>query len=36
MDEVLAPLGARFASRKLFRPTIIRSIIAEGDTVVVV
>ncbi len=36
IDEVLAPFGARFSPREPFRPTKIRSITAEGDTVVVV
>ena len=36
VDEVLAPFGARFASGEPFRPTRIRSISADGDTVVVV
>jgi uncharacterized protein len=36
IDEVLAPFGARFSHREPFRPTEIRSITAEGDTVVVV
>jgi ketosteroid isomerase-like protein len=34
VDEVLAPFGARFAEP--FRPTTIRSVHADGDTVVVV
>ena len=36
VDEVLEPFGARFASGELFRPTRIRSILADGDTVIVV
>ena len=37
IDEVLAPFGARFArSSAPFRPTGIRSIHADGDTVIVV
>jgi uncharacterized protein len=36
IDEVLAPFSARFSHREPFRPTEIRSITAEGDTVVVV
>jgi ketosteroid isomerase-like protein len=36
IDEVLAPFGARFADGERFRPTTIRSITAEADTVVVV
>lgn len=36
VDEVLAPFGARFADGERFRPITIRSITAEGDTVVVV
>jgi hypothetical protein len=37
VDEVLAPFGARFAaSSEPFRPVRIRSLIADGDTVVVV
>jgi len=34
--EVLAPFGARFAAGEPFRPARIRSVIADGDTVVVV
>jgi ketosteroid isomerase-like protein len=33
LDEVLRPFGARFSER--FRPTVIRSIYADGDTVIV-
>jgi uncharacterized protein len=36
VDEVLAPFGARFASGERFRPERIRSIVADGDTVIVV
>jgi uncharacterized protein len=36
VDEVLAPFGARFSRSQPFRPTTIRSIVADGDTVVVV
>ena len=36
IDEVLAPFGARFSDGEPFRPTTIRSITADGDTVVVV
>ena len=36
VDEVLAPFGARFADGERFRPVTIRSITADGDTVVVV
>jgi uncharacterized protein len=35
VDEVLGPFGARFASGERFRPTRIRSIHADADTVVV-
>jgi len=35
IDEVLAPFGARFASGEPFRPKRIRSIHADGDTVIV-
>ena len=35
IDEVLAPFGARFASGEPFRPVRIRSIHADGDTVIV-
>lgn len=35
-DEVLVPFGARFSRGELFRPYRIRSIHADGDTVVVV
>ena len=36
VDEVLTPFGARFADGERFRPVTIRSITADGDTVVVV
>jgi ketosteroid isomerase-like protein len=36
IDEVLAPFGARFAHGEPFRPELIRSIHADGDTVIVV
>jgi ketosteroid isomerase-like protein len=36
IDEVLAPFGARFATGQPFRPVRIRSIHADGDTVIVV
>jgi uncharacterized protein len=35
VDEVLAPFGARFSAGERFRPVRIRSIHADGDTVVV-
>jgi len=35
VDEVLAPFGARFARGERFRPATIRSIHADGDTVIV-
>ena len=35
IDEVLAPFGARFASGERFRPVTIRSVHADGDTVIV-
>ena len=35
VDEVLAPFGARFAMGERFRPETIRSIHADGDTVIV-
>jgi ketosteroid isomerase-like protein len=35
IDEVLAPFGARFSSSEPFRPVAIRSIHADGDTVIV-
>ena len=36
INEVLAPFGARFAAGQQFRPVRIRSIHADGDTVIVV
>jgi ketosteroid isomerase-like protein len=36
VDEVMAPFGARFASGERFRPERIRSVHADGDTVIVV
>ena len=36
IDEVLAPFGARFARGEPFRPRRVRSIHADGDTVIVV
>jgi ketosteroid isomerase-like protein len=36
LDEVLGPFGARFAAGERFRPIRIRSVLADGDTVVVV
>jgi ketosteroid isomerase-like protein len=36
VDEVLAPFGARFANGEPFRPVRIRSVLADGDAVVVV
>jgi uncharacterized protein len=35
IDEVLAPFGARFAMSEPFRPIRIRSVLADGDTVIV-
>lgn len=35
IDEVLTPFGARFASADPFRPTAIRGVYADGDTVIV-
>ena len=35
IDEVLTPFGARFSAGERFRPVTIRSILADGDTVVV-
>ena len=35
IDEVLTPFGERFVSRDKFRPIRIRSINADGDTVIV-
>jgi len=36
VDEVLAPFGARFSAGEPFRPSAIRSVVADGDSVVVV
>lgn len=36
VDRVLAPFGERFSSADPFRPTRIRAVVAEDDTVVVV
>jgi ketosteroid isomerase-like protein len=36
IDEVLAPFGARFAAGEPFRPIRIRSLHADGDTVIVI
>jgi ketosteroid isomerase-like protein len=36
VDEVLAPFGARFAAGERFRPVRIRSIYADGETVIVI
>lgn len=35
VDEVLAPFGARFPESHPFRPTTVRSVHADGDTVIV-
>ena len=35
IDEVLAPFGARFTAEDRFRPTTVRSVHADGDTVIV-
>ena len=35
VDKVLVPFGARFATGERFRPVTIRSIHADGDTVIV-
>ena len=35
LDQVLAPFAARFASGERFRPVAIRSVHADGDTVIV-
>jgi hypothetical protein len=35
IDEVLAPFGARFRASDPFRPIAIRSVHADGDTVIV-
>ena len=36
VEAVLAPFGARFAAGERFRPVRIRTVLADGDTVVVV
>jgi uncharacterized protein len=36
IDDVLAPFGARFSTSDPFRPTTIRSVHADGDSVIVV
>src|SRR4051812_17530527 len=36
MDQVLVPFGARFSEGQRFRPVDVRSILADGDTVVVI
>jgi ketosteroid isomerase-like protein len=36
IDEVLTPFGARFTTSEPFRPVAIRSVYADGDTVIVV
>ena len=35
IDEVLAPFGARFSASEPFRPITVRSVHADGDTVIV-
>ena len=35
VDEVLAPFGARFSASEPFRPITVRSVHADGDTVIV-
>jgi len=35
VEQVLAPFGARFAQGERFRPVRIRSVLADGDTAVV-
>jgi ketosteroid isomerase-like protein len=35
IDEVLTPFGARFSASEPFRPVTIRSVHADGDTVIV-
>jgi ketosteroid isomerase-like protein len=35
VDRVLAPFGARFSAEQPFRPTSIRGVHADGDTVIV-
>ena len=36
IDEVLTPFGARFTTSEPFRPVTIRSVFADGNTVIVV
>jgi ketosteroid isomerase-like protein len=36
IEQVLAPFGARFSQGERFRPVNIRSVLADGDTVVVI
>jgi ketosteroid isomerase-like protein len=36
VDEVLAPFGGRFAAGERFRPVVMRAVVADGPTVVVV
>lgn len=36
LERVLAPFGARFRLEAPFRPTVIRSVVADGDTVVII
>jgi ketosteroid isomerase-like protein len=36
IEQVLQPFGARFSKGERFRPVNIRSILAEGDTVVII
>ena len=36
LNRVLEPFGARFAAGQRFRPTAIRTILADGDTVAIV
>jgi uncharacterized protein len=36
IDEVLSPFGARFSQSEPFRPTTIRAVFVDGDTVIVV
>jgi uncharacterized protein len=35
IDQVLTPFGARFASGERFRPVAVRSVHADGDSVIV-
>ncbi len=35
IDEVLTPFGARFSTSEPFRPTTVRSVYADGDSVIV-